>query len=348
MLGSMKTRKSVKYICMCIAIVLIFSSCFYCGNVMTNTNMVNTNKQVYNYTNKFNYDYTVNLLQNKFIPTSNIKMSDKYFVTDLIDNIDMNLNYSYNGNSESDVSYSYEILGILTTSYTQDGKERKLWDDEEVLKPITSGTVNGKKIDINETLKLDLKEKNKLIREFEDTMGISIAANYVVMLKVNTNTNVKGLEAKNEYKPLVTISLGQKVTTIFGENNLENTEYISKNVVQKEKINAPLVVVNILMFVVGMILFVFSLKFKSINIVRNEYRQELNRILKLCQDKIIQVNENPSLEKENIINVTDFGEIIKVSEELFKPILYWFDEKTEEAQFCVISENVVYKYILKK
>ena len=62
----------------------------------------------------------------------------------------------------------------------------------------------------------------------------------------------------------------------------------------------------------------------------------------------LNINENPSLEKENVINVTDFGEIIKVSEELFKPILYWFDEKTEEAQFCVISENVVYKYILKK
>ena len=88
-------------------------------------------------------------------------------------------------------------------------------------------------------------------------------------------------------------------------------------------------------------------KTQPINKIKNLYKYELNRILRLCQDKIVQVSAQPDVTASTIIDVKDFGEIIKVSEELFKPILYWASKETDEAWFYVMSNSVTYRYILK-
>ena len=344
----MKTRKSIKYICMTISIILIFISCINMAKIATKNTSINSNKEIYKYTNKFSYDYKVNLKENKFIPEKTLEMSQNYYVTDLIDNIDLNLKYSYEGTNESTIKYDYQIVGKLTSVYTKDGVEKKIWEREDVLKDTVSRSEVNKKININENLKLDLKDKNALVKEFEDTLGISVASIYSIMLKVNTYTNIEGTEVKNEYIPLVNLSLAEKVTTISGDNNLENSEYISRKYVQSEKLNKSSLVVNVVLFIIGLGIFAYSLILKPANIVRNEYRQELNRILRLCQDKIIKVSQNPNLEQIKTVDVNDFGEIVKASEELFKPILYWFNDKTDEAEFSVISNDVIYRYILKK
>lgn len=284
----MKIRKSIKYICICISIILIIVSCVNIGSGLTKTNIINTNKEIYNYSNKFSYNYNVNLLENEFIPEKSLEMSQNYYITDLIDNINLNLNYTYTGSSQTNINYNYEILGVLSAVYTKDGVERKIWEKEDVLKELVTDSKTDEKIDVNENLILDLKPQNQLVKDFEDKMGMSVTANYTIMLKVKTNTNVQGVEVENEYIPVMKINLAEKVTTITGDNDLENTEYISKKYEEKEDISIFALVVNIALFVIAVCLLGYMLSHKSINIVRNEYRQELNRILKLCQDKIIR------------------------------------------------------------
>ena len=59
------------------------------------------------------------------------------------------------------------------------------------------------------------------------------------------------------------------------------------------------------------------------------------------------LNRIKKYHKIEIIEVKDFGELIKLSEELYKPILYWNSNQKEEAEFFVITNNVIYKFILK-
>ena len=344
----MKIRKSVKYIAVCVSIIIIIFSCVNIGNMITKTNTINSNKEIYNYTNKFKYNYTVNLIENQFIPTRTFEMSDEAFITDLIDNINMNFMYNYTGSENSNISYDYEVVGVLSAVYTENGNEHKVWEKEDVLKPVVSTSVTGNNIAINENIVLDLRTQNALVKAFEDQMKMSVAANYKVLLKVTTKTEIEGEQIKNEYVPFVTIDLAKKITSIYGENDLEKTEYISKDFAEKVDMSVTILVVNIILFIGSLAVLGLMLKSRTINIVKNEYRQELNRILKLCQDKIVQVSQNPTLDKQNIVDVTDFGEIIKVSEELFKPILYYYSEEKEEAEFSVISNSIVYRYILKK
>ena len=180
-------------------------------------------------------------------------------------------------------------------------------------------------------------------------MGMNIDAKYMVLLEVGTTTDVEGEKIENKHVSTINIDLAEKTTKIEGENNKEDKKYISKQIEEEIEVNifGIIIVVLIDIFTIGIIRYITK-NTSPINRIRNEYRQELNKILRLCQDKIVQVSTQIDMQSERIIDVKDFGEIIKVSEELFKPILYWNAKDREEAWFSVVSNHITYRYILKK
>ena len=298
----MKIRKSVKYTCIIISIILFIFSCVNIVRLLAFRNSFSQNKEIYSYNNKFNYDYSVNLKDNRYMTSDDV--SKKIYVTDLIDNINLNLNYNYEGSTESDITYKYKIVGQLNGVYTKDGEENSIWEKQYILKDETTNTTKSNKIDINESLNLNLTEQNNLVKDFETEMEMSLDANYIVSLIVETNTVVDGETISNEYSKSVTINLAEKITKITGDNNLDEKEFVSKEYNAKDNINLPYLVVNVIILIISAFLFKSVIK-----------REPLN---------------------------------IKLSEELFKPILYWYCEETEDAEFSVISDNLVYRYILKK
>lgn len=344
----MKIRKSLKITGVIISAILFIVSCIGIGTTLMNKNIINGSKEIYSYTNKYNYDYTVNVKNNKYIDSKTLDMKQEAYITALIDNIDLNLNYDYESNTKSEINYKYTIDGKINAIYSKDGIESNVWQKEYVLKEETANTEDTNKININEKIKLDLKEQNQLVKDFETEMGMTLDAKYIVTLTVKTDTNVDGTDANNEYKSSIEIDLGKKTTTISGENNLEQNRQISKQYEENGKINVFSLIVYIVMLIFSIYVFVKIFNKQTINIVRNGYRQELNKILRICEEKIVQVSSDPVTGKENVIDVKDFGEMIKVSEELFKPILYWYCEEDEEAHFYVLSDDMTYRFVLEK
>ena len=343
-----RMRKSIKYTYIVIAITLIATSFGSLIKNLSKDNSITKTKQIYSYTNQFSYDYDVKLLKNKYI-NKVLKPSEKNnvaYVTDLIDTTNYHLQYTYTGSKATDLAYDYEVVGKMQAVYTKDGEEQKIMDQEETLIAKQTKQENTDSIHIDETLKLNLKDKNKLLNDFEQKMGMSITATYSIILKVNIKTNVEGKEVEDIYSPTITVDLAEKTTKILGEKNQEDTQYVAKEYTQAGK-SAVSVIFNLAILVAGIYLLRYTSKAEVTNRIRNEYKQELNRILRLCQDKIVKVSTRPEV-TGNIVVVRDFGEIVKLSEELFKPILYYMDTETEEAWFSVMSNNVTYRYILKK
>lgn len=343
-----KIRKATRYFYISIAtILLVFSSSNFVQN-LSKENIKNSKKEIYSYTNAFDYDYKINLIDNKYIDEDSLQMGEIY-VTDLIDYINLNLNYQYTASKDSNIEYQYEIIGKLQAVYTKDGIEQKIWDKEETLLEKQTKKTNSNKINIKESLKLDLEKQNQLVKDFEQEMNMSLDATYTILLKIKTNTEISEKTVENQYASAITIDLAKKTTQIKGDNHKEDAEYITKEIQEEKTNNTFMISVDVILFVIS--LFMYRYIFKktvTMNTVRNEYRRELNRILRLCQDKIVQVKDRIDMKQDNVIDVKDFGEIIKVSEELFKPILYWESKETEEAWFSVVSNQVTYRYILKK
>ena len=343
-----KMRKSTKYGVTIVSIIVLIFSFINFIKTMQKENMKTFTKEIYKYTNKYSYDYKVNLISNKYMTNEEIKDKNLAYVTDLIDNIKLELKYDYIANKNSEIKCNYSVVGLMQAVYTKNGEEQKIWEKEETLlneKELKSASDN---IQINEKLKLDLKEKNNLINNFKQQLGMTIEAKYTVKLKIKVTTDIEGKEIVDEIEPFINIDLAEKTTKIKGENNTENTEYISKDYKITQKSSVFRMIIDIILMITAIYALRYVSKSKIANVVRNEYKYELNRILKICQDKIVQVSTRPNDEEIEVVYVKDFGEIFKVSEELFKPILYYNAKENEEAWFSVMSGKTSYRFVLKK
>ncbi|MBR3163471.1 MAG: hypothetical protein IKF17_05180 [Clostridia bacterium] len=343
-----RMRKSTKYTFIIISIImLVFSLSSLFNNLQEESSSTFT-KEVYRYTDKFHYDYKINLVNNKYMTNNDVVDKNLAYVTDLIQNINLDLNYEYSASKQSDLNYTYWVEGKMQVVYTKNGEEQKIWEKSEKLLKEKTEKVSSDNFKIKEKLELDLKEKNKILNDFKQQLGMTIDAKYTVTLKVKVSTNVEEKEVIDEFSPVINVDLAEKTTKLSGENDTERTEYISKEYKVTEQQITIIIIIDGIITLIAVILLIHALRAKSINKIKNPYKYELNRLLKICQDKIVEVSTKPNDEELEVIFVNDFGEIVKISEELFKPILYYNKKENEEAWFSVMSGKTSYRYILKK
>lgn len=229
------------------------------------------------------------------------------------------------------------------------GKSQKVWEKEYVLLEDKEGKSYSEELKIEQTLKLDLKEYNNHVKAFEQYIGMQLKCVMKLKFNVVVQTQIKGEEIKEEYVSNVSLDLGQKTTEILGDLTEQNSEYIMGEDANIENISIVNVIINIVLLIIGILMMRYILTKTVISHnIKNEYKLELNKILRTCQDKIVQVSRKIDVNETEIVEVRDFGEIIKLSEELSKPILCWIDKTKNEAWFCVISSKVTYCYVLSQ
>lgn len=343
-----RMRKSTKYAITIVSLVVLIFSFINFIKIIQKENMKTSTKEIYQYTNRFNYDYNVNLISNQYMTNDEIKDKKLAYVTDLIKNINLDLNYEYSANRKSKVYCTYSVVGLMQAFYTKNGEEQKIWEKQEILLQEKNVESASDVLNVKEMLPLDLRDKNKLINEFKQQLGMTIDAKYTISLAIKVVTEIEGKEIVDEVTPSIVIDLAEKTTKIIGENNLENTKYISEEVALSEKASQFRIFVDVVFMIIAIVVLARVSRFRNANVVRNEYKYELNRILRICHDKIVQVSTKPNDEEIEVVYVKDFGEIFKVSEELFKPILYFNAKENEEAWFSVMSGKTSYRFILKK
>ena len=176
-----KMRKSMKYGITIFAIILMLLSFFSLEQNLSKENIKTKTKEIYKYTNKFNYDYKVNLIENKYM---NEEDDDKtlVYVTDLIDTTQIFMNYEYLADKESQIKYDYLIEGNMKVVYIKDGEEQKIIDEKETIIEKNDQEFSGNDLKINESFDIDLKSKNEMLNDFKQKMGMNIDAKYIITL----------------------------------------------------------------------------------------------------------------------------------------------------------------------
>lgn len=298
------------------------------------------------YTNKLNTTYDVDLKDNKFMDQKTLPMG-KTYVTNLIDKINMKFDFSYDASKYTELTYSYSIVGVLNGAYSKNGTPQKVWEKEYVLLEETENKKSNNTINIKENIPIDVNEYNDEIYNFEKTLGMAITANLNVQLRVNIDGKINDTQINDNYVSNIDIELGEQTTEITGKLTDETEDTLYKTTTNNKN-NTVVIAVNVILIVAALAwLRYISVNTTNLNTVRNNYKLELNRILKSCEDKIVKLSRNVDLNGKEVIEVNDFGELIKLSEELYKPILYWNSNQKEESEFFVITNSVIYKFILK-
>jgi hypothetical protein len=329
-------------------IVFAISSTIFLKALSINSS-TRTEENIYTYKNEYKVDYNVNILGNSFVVEESLPSGQSY-VADLVKSLDMDINYKYSGSKESNIEYNYKIDAIIGASYTDNGQQYNIWNKTYNLLEKDDLHSNGD-IDINENITIDYQKYHQEVKNFKQSFGMAIDAYLYVKLTVDTTTTIDNQEVKNEYVSNFSITVGDKIAVVSGKDTDTKVDSIKhENTINETKTDMPKLIISATTMAICLyIIYYIRFKTKKYHIVRNEFKLELNRILKSCQDRIVSVKNNNISEDENIIDVSDFGELIKLSEELYKPILYWISEdlNNEEAWFSVISNKIRYRFILK-
>ena len=175
---------------------------------------------------------------------------------------------------------------------------------------------------------------------------MNVSAKYDIIL----NLEIEGIKDEAvKYSPGLSIEVGNKTSKITGDNNVSDAistntkEFIVKNV------NKNLVIVLSVIATISILRILYLMFFtKEIAAIKNTYKSEINDIIRSYQDKMVMVNSKPQIDNENLIEIENIEELIKLSEELFKPILCYENDDETETEFIIMSEDAVYKYITKK
>lgn len=344
----LKNSTRVSLVTLALFVFAISSANFY--NSVFKTSSTTIQEDIYNYTNEYSSDYTVNIKSNPFIEEPSLPSGQTY-VADLIDSLDINIDYKYYASEPSVVDYNYKIDAILVSTYPEDGKEYNVWNKTFPIK-ISEQLQSDNTVNINEKINIDYKKYHKDVKDFRQTMGMSLDSHLLVKLTVNTSTNIHDQITENQYVSDFSISLGDKIAIVEDKSenktmgDFKNTNTINHNHIALPKCIFSLISMAFCLYIV----YYISFKTRKRNFIKNEFKLELNRILKACQDRIVIVKNQVETDEENIIDVHNFGELIKLSEELYKPILCWIsdDLNNEQAWFSVISNKIKYRFILKK
>lgn len=301
----------------------------------------------YRYVNDFSQNYQIELKQNKYMETDTLQESQLY-VTDLIDNLVINYNYIYEGNLPDEINCTYNIKGLLKSKYSSNGQEEEIWNKEYVLLEKKEEHTKDSILEINENLNVDLPKYNKLVNDFSEEIQIAISTKLYIVFEANITAKVNGEELENKYTNQLEITIGDKTTKIIGEQ-VEYKEEELKDKITVEKPNNS--EINILWFIL-IIISVFNIikiqkQTKTKNRITDLFKLELNNILGDCGDRIVRIDSKVRIDGKAIIEVKDINELVKLSEELYKPILYYQIPVKKEAWFMIVLDSEIYRYILK-
>lgn len=310
--------------------------------------------KVINYAEHSNLDYKVYLKTNNFYDDEYLP-KDMLYVANLIDKIKIDFNYQFSIEESIDLMFEYELLGKLiiqdeTESNTYYEKEYNLLNKQSI-------TLKDNKTEtINETIEIDYDEYNRIANSFKTSYGLNTKSKLIVYFNINKDTisdedkNVLINDSVNNM--IINIPLSEKSVDI-------NLNYKDINNESRVLDNSKVVIDNIVYLIIAIISIITSLVLivkimrllKYIVKKKNVYDKYIERILNEYDRLIVETTSSPILkeeDKEKVIMVEKFTELLDVRDNLKQPIMYYIVTKHQKCHFYINSGEKIYLTTIKK
>jgi len=303
------------------------------------------------YEEKSNLDYRVYLKENQFYETPFLS-KDKKYISALIKYIDSDFSYSFDSEENLDIKYTYYIDADLKID---DPSGENIYEKTYNILERKQASSTTDKFNIRENVKIDYDKYNNFAKQFVKQYGINAKANLEVSLFVDVvgthESFTKNITDRGVVK--LNIPLLEDLNNIEMDYDLVNNndavlEYSST------KIN------NIVLFIITIALMLADIIMTIIVVIKilngrdatTLYELKLNKIKKeydkyLSETVLTQRIEDLYKTKSlRIILIKTFEDLLDIRDNLKKPILFNEEIPGKETIFYIISDNIVYLYVM--
>jgi len=293
------------------------------------------------YTEQNDLDYKVYLKNNDYY--ENEYVQDMEYISNLINYIDLDYNYSLVVDKDMDLDYSYNVIARIKVYNNEEGN--LIHKKEETLVDEVRGTKKGM-IQINEDLKVNYPTYNDYAKQFKNQFSLFANSKLEVIMSIQ----VKDKEGKlnKSYSDIIEVPLGEQLVRIskIYEKPLANGKInVTEFDLNRAVFGGTFLLISILLFLISIFQII------KISIIKSKsgysiYQKTLHRIFNEYDKLVVNTLEVPAVKDQQLIRVTSFEELVDAADNLQKPILYTEIEKGKLCHFCVISEKQFYQYWL--
>ena len=329
--------------------VILFLSLVVTSYIFINKSIVIQEAKNVSYEEHGNTDYKVFL-------KDNIYYEDKYldknmsYIANLIDYISVDYNYKFKADTLFDGEYSYKIRADLEI-LNAENKTLFFTKKYDLIKEKTFTIENQNEYNIVENIKIDYDHYNSLANGFKSSYGVDTESNLIIYLDIYRNIdqnsiNNPNINGKGTIK--LTIPLSEKAINI----KMDSMEINNKNVITSlddyylEDIKY--LIIGIISLIVSLFLFIKIVKRLSrLSISPTDYDKTLKKILNQYDRLIVTTSSMPNLEKNNIIKLKEFVELLDAKDNLHKPIFFIEVTPHQKAYFFIQDDDKIILFTLK-
>ena len=338
----MKLLKSVKIVYISLLILTFLVGSYF---VYKYIKLSKEKPSYVTYQEKNTIDNKVYLKENDFFEESYLD-EGKAYITTLIDYLDVTFNNNVAFNEMLSGSYSYYIKGTILATKPNESNI-KYWEKEYVLSEMKTINYTGQSNIYNsESVRIDYQKFNDMLLEFRQNYKIAFDGSLLIELVFKNNVIKEGNSFNEESVSSLSIPLTQATIEVPVDlDETEKTKVLKVDDDKEETLNRYKMAVIIYVGVMAFEVFMLSFRTRKIK-DKNSYEEKLKRIMKEYDYIIVNLNTAINLKSLNVIDVSEFNELIDAHSEVRQPINY--KQYKNKSVFILINDKVAWRYILQK
>ena len=292
------------------------------------------------YTHTGTFDYLATLEDNTVYGVTTLRPGQGILFKRLIDGLNVTFSYTFQASESITIDGSYSVQAQLQTSY---------WTKYYTLANTTTFTASSNQQAFTVTFPVDIIMYETILQTINQETGVNAgSATLVIQPSVRMHTQTSDGTIYDTFPCTLSIPLNQNTIDI-SENLTQTQRGVQYQTIEVENTDASSSQTNWSAATIVLLgaAVAFPLIVNKGDTSDDSQNQTLKKIMKKYGEFIVSVNHQPDTTGMTTLNIQSIKDLMKVSEELGKPIIYYTPATKKEHTFYVADASVIYYYTLE-
>ncbi|HZJ84213.1 MAG TPA: DUF5305 family protein [Syntrophomonadaceae bacterium] len=328
-------------------VLFLLCGAIYFGQFLINQDAEMEEISLYKYQQTATVDYKVNLRPNDFFVNPTLDAEQAAYLIALTESMDTSLNYKFEAKEVLDYVGQYNIMGTLRV-YARLDKDHEVvvWQRDYLYSPNIDFSGNDNMINLSDNVNIPIQEYAQNISSLEEATKFSASR---ADLEINYTINLEGHngygDIQESLNPTLIIPLKGNIFTVGGKamDSRDGAITISQPVTNANKWGNDLAYLAI-----GLLALILlgAVKLFTISAPELSRKEKLLKELMRKYGARIVALQHLSANLGDAISLENFDDMVKVADELGKPIFYQKD-RLKEHLFIIFAEPHNFQYSLE-
>lgn len=337
-------QKDYKRIGSILLILILLMNIAFLTKEVVKREYIEEKQAIRSFSNSPTVVYSVQVKPNPIYNGAKLPESQGYFKS-IVDSITVNIKNKYMGEEKAKLKGDYTLRGEITGLEQSPDEPTVAWQKQFTLIPKKTFETTENEFLLSQDYKIDFDHYNNFAEQVNALTGYD-SSNYLkVYMDINYRVTTKDGEIAENIKPALVIPLGLDYFKITKEGVEEKKSEIVKTVQVRAPLNIPkLLILSIISLLC--IIALFILKYKTAEPSPEDYHmKKMKKLLREYGKRLVSVETDMIEEISSICRVHSMGDMVKISDEIERPIFYVHqDNICAIKKFFIIEDHKAYIY----